>query len=132
MSLVSAIQALHNSEVNGGLAWPEHSRILVYLGCPLDPPPRQRMFGEALVASFAEAEEWLRERARHHGETLQQSREASEESIVQRLFEAGIPGSVTWVYDGAFGMTLGPHQDGASSWAEAEEWLAENAPIGVL
>jgi hypothetical protein len=128
---MSFIQALHDREFNGGLAWPEDGKILVYLGCPLDPPPRQRMFGEALVASFVEAQEWLRERARHHGETLQQTQEASEEPIVQRLFEAGIPGSVTWVYDGAFGMTLGPRQGGASSWAEAETWLSNNAPLGA-
>lgn len=61
---MSAIQEIHDIEVNGGLAWPEEGKILVYLGCPLDPPPRTRMLGEALVGSFAEAEAWLCEWAR--------------------------------------------------------------------
>jgi hypothetical protein len=50
------------------------------------------------------------------------------QSAVQRLFEAGIPGSAHWVYDGAFGVTLAEHDAGVSSWAEAEAWFAAHAP----
>ena len=51
-------------------------------------------------------------------------------SIVQRLYEAGMPGSVHWIYDSAFGVTLRDKKGGVSSWAEAEAWFA-NAPPGV-
>jgi hypothetical protein len=124
---MSAIQQVHDIEFNGGLTWPEDGRILVYLGCPLDPPPRQRMFGEALVESFAEAEAWLRGQAKHYGATLAPGGTPACTAIVQRLFDLEIPGSVRWVYDGDFAMTLGPLRGDASSWAEAEEWFAELA-----
>jgi hypothetical protein len=129
---VSAIQELHDSEVNGGLAWPEQGRILVYLGCPLDPPPHERMLGEALVDSFAEAEDWLRNKSRELcGEAFEPpARNGHAEPVVQRLFEAGISGSVYWVYDGAFGVTLADREGGVNSWAEAEAWLAEHAWAG--
>lgn len=122
---MAVIQALHDLEQNGGLAWPEDGKILVYLGCPLDPMPRMRRDGEALVDSFAEAEAWLQRRAKEiHGKRGWSNPEKGE-SIVQRLFEAGVPGSIYWVYDSAFGVTLGNQSDGVTSWAEAEEWLAE-------
>ena len=110
---MSAVQDMHDMEVNGGLAWPEGGKILVYLGCPLDPPPRTRMHGEALVGTFEEAEAWLRAWAReHYGETLSPPpTTAPGHPIVQRLFDARIPGSVYWIYDGAFGMTLMDRED---------------------
>jgi hypothetical protein len=122
----NVIQQLHDIEVNGGISWPEDGKILVYLGCPLDPAPRTRMHGEALVNSFAEAEAWLVKRARQLlGKTFRR-RKTTRESVVQRLYSNGIPGSAYWVYDGAFGVTLANQgAAGVTSWSEAEEWLAE-------
>jgi hypothetical protein len=126
---MSAIQQMHDIEVGGGLAWPEEGKILVYLGCPLD-PVRMREAGEALVDSFEEAEAWLLERAsQDYRLGFKRPRKNEGQPVVQRLFEAGIPGSVYWIYDGCFGMTLGPIEGGAASWAEAEAWLAEYAPL---
>ena len=124
---------MHDIEVNGGLAWPDNGKILVYLGCPLDPPPRERMFGEALVGSFAAAEAWLRSRAeKDYGVSFGPPQAEPFKPVVQRLFEAGIAGSVHWVFDGAFGVTLPGHEGGASCWAEAEAWLAEYASAVLL
>jgi hypothetical protein len=122
---LSAVQELHDAEFNGGIAWPEQGKILVYLGCPLDPPPRQRMFGEALVGNFAEAEAWLRKRrSEAFGEAVENSRSPEPaSSAIDRLFAAGVPGSVYWVYDSAFGVTLGDRKSGVTNWAEAEAWL---------
>jgi hypothetical protein len=118
---------MHDMEVNGGLAWPEEGKILVYLGCPLDPPPRTRMLGETLADSFAEAEDWLRTRAKQDYEAaFSLPRFKRIPSIIQRVFKAGIPGSVHWVYDGAFGVELGDRKAEVSSWADAEAWLAEH------
>jgi len=118
---MSPIQALHDMEINGGLAWPENGRILVYLGCPLD-EARMRERGEALVDSFGAAEAWLKARAADYGETVE-PRTGMGKPVVQRLFAAGVRGSVYWMYDGGFGMTLPDNQGGASSWREAEAWM---------
>jgi hypothetical protein len=124
---MSAIQQMHDIEVGGGLAWPEEGKILVYLGCPLDPPPRTRMFGEVLVDSFAEAEAWLQERARvDYGVTFRPPKRGRR-PIVQQLYEGDIPGSVYWIYDSAFAVALGSGEAGAGTWAEAKAWLVERS-----
>jgi hypothetical protein len=128
---MSAIQKMHDIEVGGGLAWPENGRILIYLGCPLD-PVRGREAGEAMVDSFAEAEAWLCRRLRKdYGRKAPRPERARSKPIVQRLFAAGVPGSVYWIYDSAFGVSLGDREDGVSSWAEAEAWFREQAPTGI-
>jgi hypothetical protein len=86
--VTSAIQQIQDIEFNGGLAWPEDGSILVYLGCPLDPPPRTRMFGEALVESFAAAEAWLRDQAMRDGASFKPAPpKGRSEPVVQRMFE---------------------------------------------
>jgi hypothetical protein len=121
---MSVIQQMHDLELGGGLAWPEDGKILVYLGCPLD-PIRMREAGEALVGTFGEAEDWLRVKAKERfGVTFQASRKRGE-AVVQRLYEARIPGSVYWIYDSAFAVTLKEHQGSVWNWTEAEAWLAK-------
>jgi len=83
---VSVIQEIHNIEVSGGLAWPEEGKILVYLGCPLDPPPRERMFGEFYTENFTDAANWIREKAKEvfGAELAAPSQMAHEQPIVLR------------------------------------------------
>jgi hypothetical protein len=123
---MSAIQALHDIEIGGGLAWPEEGKILVYLGSPFDDAARRDERGRALVGSFAEVEAWLRTRAAEHGVHLEPSTAIRSPTIVDRLLAAGVPGSVYWIFDGAFSVTVGRHGEGVSSWAEAEAWLEEH------
>ncbi len=124
----SAIQAIHDIEIGGGLAWPEEGNLLVYLGCPLD-AARMRERGEALVGSFAEADAWLRARAAEYGLRLDPPAEIPAMTIVDRLLAAGVPGSVYWIFDSAFGVTLEDQGEQVSSWAEAETWLERSGRI---
>lgn len=116
---------MHDLELNGGLEWPATGQILVFLGWP-----RADAYAEALVGSYADAEGWLRRAVRErHGDSLKPSpaRKAGEKPIVQRLFDANIPASITWMYDSAFAVTRhGRQLKCARIWTGAEKRLAED------
>jgi hypothetical protein len=124
MSQPSIIQCVHDLEINGGIAWPFESRLLIYYGCPLD----GKRWNEALVSSFAEAERWLVTQFPECGPYDGSGSDA----IVDRLYRGGVAAGIYWVYDSAFSVGVGvPNELGnvrpqasASSWAEAEQWLA--------
>lgn len=124
---VSAIQQLHDLEIQGAIGWPVDGKIIARLGCPLD----NRFESEALVTSFADAEAWFRQAAK-----LPQSSGSPEGlSIIDELFSAGVPATALWVYDGMFQATFASPDDsraaddwiGAKSWAELEQKMALDA-----
>ena len=134
----SLIQRLHDSEINGGIAWPVQGLILAYFGCPLD----GINFDEALVGSFAEAESWLdRAAASYFPESVFAKQERlslgrpSSSRTIDLLHQGGIAGGAYWVFDSAFAAFLGdpgstqlPNElAGVSSWAAAEAWLEQAA-----
>jgi hypothetical protein len=100
----------------------EEGKILVYLGYPLD-AVRRHECGEALVGSFDEAEGWLRERAERRLWPEVQPPRRGKQSVGQRLFEAGVPGSVYRIFDRCFGVTFEKHGGSITSWHEAKAWL---------
>ena len=112
----SAIQHLHDLERQGAIGWPFEGKIIVRLGCPLD----DKFDSEALVSSFAEAEQWLRK-----AEDLPPRRQAkSMPSVVDELFAAGVPVTALWVFDRLFQATFAPPEDTtvAEEWLRAESW----------
>jgi hypothetical protein len=123
----SAIQQLHDLEIQGAIGWPVDGKIIVRLGCPLD----NKFETEALVSSFAEAERWLRTAAK----VAHQKGARSKPSVVDELFAADMPATALWVFDRMFQATFAPPEDttaaekwiGAESWAELEERLREEA-----
>lgn len=123
----SAIQQLHDLEIQGAIGWPVDGKIIVRLGCPLD----DKFETEALVASFAEAERWLRKAAK----IAPRSGPRSRSSVVDELFAAGMPATALWVFDRMFQATFSPPEDTtaaqkwirAESWAELEESLRQEA-----
>jgi hypothetical protein len=112
----SAIQELHDLEVQGAIVWPVDGKIIVRLGCPLD----DKFHSEALVSNFSEAERWLREAA----DLPPKKDPANGCSIVDELFAAGILMSALWVYDGMFQATFASPDDTAppEDWISAESW----------
>lgn len=137
--MTSVIQRLHDSEIGGWITWPDLERLHVRLGCPV----AQRVDAEAYVESFAEAERWMHETAVRQHPSSEYAKAAhgpsASHSVIDRLFKAGIPGEVSWYFDGAFGASLGgaagkePVTDGFRSdeslrtWAAVERWLGKEA-----
>ena len=113
----SAIQQLHDLEIQGAIGWPVDGKIIVRLGCPLD----EKFETEALVASFAEAERWLRKAAK----VAPQKSARSKPSVVDELFAAGMPATALWVFDRLFQATFSPPEDTttAEKWIRAETWV---------
>jgi hypothetical protein len=117
---------LHDLERQGAIGWPFAAKIIVRLGCQLD----DRFDTEALVSSFAEAEEWLRE-----AEHLPPGSKSRPPTIVDELFAAGVPVTALWVFDRLFQATFAPPEDTmiaedwvrADSWAELEEVIRTEA-----
>src|SRR2546421_2256686 len=96
----SVIQRLHDSEINGGVAWPVQGLILAHFGCPLD----GIKFDEALVRTFAEAEAWFNRAAASYFPDSTFARQErlgphrrSQPQTVDLLYEGGIPGGTYWV-----------------------------------
>ena len=101
--MLSAIQQLHDQEIQGAIGWPVDGKIIVRVGCPLD----SKFDSEALVSSFAEAEQWL-----HKVGKLPPTRAKSRKlSVVDELFAAGAPASALWVFDRVFQATFGRPDD---------------------
>jgi hypothetical protein len=118
----SAIQELHDLEVQGAIGWPVLGKIIVRIGCPLE----NRFIDEALVTTFHDAEAWLR---KTQGIPASSAPGPKHASVVDKLFAAGVPASALWIYDRMFQATLAPPDDTsvsdhwlrASSWAELED-----------
>jgi hypothetical protein len=100
---MSVIQQLHDLKIGGGVAWPKGGGILIYLGCPL---VRDSSVSHAIVGSFVEAEDWMRQQAVQHYHVMianQYRRRAP--YLIDRLLAGGIPGSAFWI-DGTFAATI--------------------------
>jgi hypothetical protein len=118
----SAIQHLHDLEIGGAIGWPYDGKILVCVGCPLE----DRFDGEALVSSFSEAEQWLRQM----GKLAPPRGKPKSISVVDELYSAGMPVSALWIFDSMFQATFAAPENtcaqqerwiDARSWAELEE-----------
>src|SRR4051794_27136804 len=120
----SAIQQLHDLEVQGAIGWPVEAKIIVRLGCPL----KDEFESEALVRSFAEAEAWFRKARDIRYDTgeirLPPASELQRSSVVDELFTAGVPGTALWVYEGMFQATFADPSDTSAgrNWIDAESW----------
>jgi hypothetical protein len=115
---ISAIQQLHDLEIQGAIGWPVDGKIIARIGCPLD----DRFESEALVTSFAEAEAWFRQAAK----VPEPSGSPEGLSIVDELFSAGVPATALWVYDGMFQAAFASPDDSraVADWIGAESWAA--------
>jgi hypothetical protein len=120
--MLSAIQQLHDAEIQGAIGWPVDGKIIARLGCPLD----DWFETEALVTSFAEAEAWFREVR----QLPSPSGGSDQSSVVDELFTAGIPATALWIYDSMFQAAFAAPDDttpavgdwiDANSWAELEQ-----------
>jgi hypothetical protein len=129
---MSSIQEIHDIEIGGGLAWP---RMGESSSIPAAHSIRHHACGctvKRCSIALTRRRAWIRDQARDKFDAAFTPTEPRANPIVQRLSEASIPGSVYWIYDSAFGMTVGDKKGGASSFAEAEKWLAETRRLQGL
>ena len=120
---------LYANEINVSLAWARPRGFSATLG---NPPLAEEWFQKS-----GEAVRWLKEQAVRHFPGAEFARERNKvhedfEAILEDLYASKIDGSIEWIWDGGFYVSVDARKRKAERWsletvAEAVEWLKEEA-----
>jgi hypothetical protein len=129
VDIENILASLYANEINVSLSWARPRGFSATLG---NPP-----LAEEWLQTSGEAVRRLKEQAVRHFPAAEFARERNKvhgdfEAILDDLYASKIDGSIQWIWDGGFHVSIGARKQKAERWsletvAEAVEWLREEA-----